>query len=271
MTHLWSLSVEEHFYLVWPLLVHRLKFRTLMITSATLVVVALVIRIAALPFVNRYAIYTLTPFRMDGLALGALLALLWRAPEYQAKIKSWAKIIMPIAGFALLIILLRKGTVSQYGRTSQSIGYTLSVLAYGAMLVQSLEAGWLNAIFRLRLLRFFGKYSYSIYIFHVLPLFVAAPTFALGNPYHFSCVARLLELVSGRPEYSLSGLPISKPMLWLDGITYVVFVPAVSAAIGMLTWYVLEAPCLRLKRYFSYEKKDKPVEGSEIVADLVRG
>src|SRR5262249_1302664 len=81
MNHLWSLAVEEHFYLVWPLIVLMFDRRALMKIAAALIAGALVLRIAlAMNHVTYIASYTLTPCRMDALAIGAFLALASRGP-----------------------------------------------------------------------------------------------------------------------------------------------------------------------------------------------
>lgn len=266
LLHFWSLSVEEHFYLLWPILVRRMKFHTLIFTSAILIGGALALRIAAvLLSTSPDAIYVFTPFRMDGLALGALLALVWRMPEQKSAVIYCARLVLPITGAILLGIFIYKGTDSQHGPFIQSIGYTASILFYGSLLVMVLSTERLSTFFRHRFLRFFGKYSYAIYIFHVFPLYIVAHVFALGNPLHSSIVARVLTHFSGGPTCPLSG-----PILFLDGFAFIVLVPAISAGIAMITWRLIEAPCLRFKRFFSYEEEGKLVEGSTIVTDLVR-
>lgn len=266
LTHFWTLSVEEHFYLLWPFVVCRLTLRKLIITSIMLVVGALILRMIAIPLINPIAILVLTPFRMDGLALGALLALLWRMPEQKVKIVRWARVILPVTGLILFTLFCYKGTASSIGHLSQSIGYTASILFYGCLLVRVLDTAWLNSIFRHRVPRFFGKYSYSVYVFHPFPQLLAAPFFALGSPSHPSMVVHVLKTF-----FVSQTLPLSGPLLWLDGFVYVLFVPAASVVIAMLTWRLLEAPCLRLKSFFTYEEKDRLVEGSTIVTELIGG
>ena len=273
--HFWSLAVEEHFYLVWPLVVYLLNRRTLIIASTLLVVAALILRIAALPFVVSYAIdfigdsqeaiYVLTFFRMDGLAGGALLALLWSVPEYKLRVLYWTRFTLPLAGLAFASICLIQRSTSNFGFLIQSIGYTTSILFYGSLLVRVLDNKWLDTIFSQRLLRFFGKYSYSIYIFHVLPLVIIAPYFALGDPTHRSIVNYALKHL-----FSRQTLILGSTQLWLDGLAYAFLVPTISAGIALVTWWSIEAPCLRFKRFFSYEEKGRAVDGATIVADSVR-
>ena len=265
LSHFWSLSVEEHFYLLWPFVVYRLKLHTLIMTSIMLIAGALVMRIVAVWLINPDAIYVLTFFRMDGLALGALLALLWPMPEHKAAIRYWARVAMPITGLFILGLFCYKGANSSLDPLSQTIGYTASILFYCSLLVRVLEAKRLNSIFQHWFLRFFGRYSYSIYIFHLVLAASAARFFALGNPLHFSIVVFTLKHFSSRQM-----TPLNKSLLWLDGVIYVLFVCAASVGIAMITWHMIEAPCLRLKRFFSYEEKGRLVEGAEIIGSLAR-
>ena len=74
---LWSLSVEEHFYLVWPWLVGYARARTVAAVAIALVLVEPLVRVYA--WYGGGEVYGYTWFRLDELALGALLALADRA------------------------------------------------------------------------------------------------------------------------------------------------------------------------------------------------
>ncbi|MFL6351039.1 MAG: acyltransferase family protein, partial [Bryobacteraceae bacterium] len=72
---LWSLAVEEQFYLLWPVAILFLSETALVWTATALIVLAPVLRGIATPFISTSApIYHLMPFRMDLLASGALIA-----------------------------------------------------------------------------------------------------------------------------------------------------------------------------------------------------
>jgi peptidoglycan/LPS O-acetylase OafA/YrhL len=72
---LWSLAVEEQFYIVWPFVVLLLPQRALAIVAAALIVLVPLLRAVATPWFDTFwPIYYLTPFRMDLLSAGALLA-----------------------------------------------------------------------------------------------------------------------------------------------------------------------------------------------------
>src|SRR5262249_53700898 len=83
INHFWSLAVEEHFYFFWPLVVFLLARR-----PQTLIAVSLAVSLCAmlagvtgsLMGLSWWITGTLTPFRLDGLALGAFLAVAARQP-----------------------------------------------------------------------------------------------------------------------------------------------------------------------------------------------
>jgi peptidoglycan/LPS O-acetylase OafA/YrhL len=76
---LWSLAVEEQFYTVWPFAVYLLTESALAWLAGGLVLTAPLLRWIATDFVpGHWPIHFSTPFRMDLLAVGALIAVVWR-------------------------------------------------------------------------------------------------------------------------------------------------------------------------------------------------
>jgi peptidoglycan/LPS O-acetylase OafA/YrhL len=101
--HFWSLSIEEQFYIVWPLLVYLISKRFLQYLCLPLAAVAPILRfIAPMKCVSPYAIYETIPFRFEGLALGALLALAVRDISLRYRIRK----TIPFAGAAAVVILV---------------------------------------------------------------------------------------------------------------------------------------------------------------------
>jgi peptidoglycan/LPS O-acetylase OafA/YrhL len=77
MVPLWSLAVEEQFYLVWPWVVVLGSRRTLKRIALGIIVATPVLRAICTPsFSSHWPIYCLTPFRVDTLACGAFIAIL---------------------------------------------------------------------------------------------------------------------------------------------------------------------------------------------------
>jgi len=164
---LWSLAVEEQFYLVWPFAVYFLSQRNLRRLCLFLVLLAPILR-GSFHFSAHWFIFMLTPFRMDLLAIGSLLCLEWRQnPE---RIRKWgAKIGIPLscAGLALIFYLSRLGYSTDGNTTVGNVLIYEGCLAtcFGVMLyaLGGWAVGWLQSA----PLTFIGRISYSMYLVHV--------------------------------------------------------------------------------------------------------
>jgi peptidoglycan/LPS O-acetylase OafA/YrhL len=204
--HLWSLSVEEHYYLLWPFFVLRLPRRTLQWLLVAIVVIVPLVRLVftyLLPAHEPYAIYILTPFRIDGIALGSLLALLLEQRSWQERLTKWSG-----AG-ATLTCAVYLGTRTAVGHLSfyplgfnpvfNAIGYSLIALigffmiAHARLLPDAIPA----RILRNRLLVRLGVISYGVYVYSWILLVLIREIFP-----------RLSEVQSGVLHLFVS-LPVS--------------------------------------------------------------
>jgi peptidoglycan/LPS O-acetylase OafA/YrhL len=82
---LWSLAIEEQFYLVWPLLVRACTTRQVLWWSGGLMVVAPLVRTFTLSEADYPATYVITLCRLDALAAGAVVAVLFGSYTWQAE------------------------------------------------------------------------------------------------------------------------------------------------------------------------------------------
>jgi len=245
--HFWTLSVEEHFYLVWPLLVYKLSRRALMATSVSLMVAALVVRVAmVLANAPSTAIYVLTPCRMDGLALGAFIALALRGPDGLQTLVRLARLVLPASALLWVTLLVLQGQWSQYGPVPQTVGYLVAEMFYGSLLVFTLASSRVAAAASIRSLRFLGKISYGVYVIHVFVVFLVSPFFARGVSSNYSIVFSAATHLVGARTFGAG-------MLVLDGAAYIALAVGLSVGAALLSWQILELPCLRLRRYFTNE------------------
>ena len=169
LSHLWSLGLEEQFYLFWPLIVivliplRRRLWISLTLLGAGITFVA--VRRYVL-FVNGdlnwFAIYIRSDTRADSLLVGAFMAYLWvhkkRLPDIISKIAGWAG----VATITLYII---------YGRQDQPFapegGYTLTAIMFSFVMVASIDTDWLfGRLLKSRPMVAVGRVSYSLYLWH---------------------------------------------------------------------------------------------------------
>jgi peptidoglycan/LPS O-acetylase OafA/YrhL len=164
---LWSLAVEEQFYLVWPLAVYFLSVRRLRTVCILLIAIAPLLR-GAFHFTKMWPIYMWTPFRMDLLATGSLLCLFWRSRR--DLIETWGAIAgIPLAllGYVALKFLLHFGlSIYANSRIANVVTYEVSLLTCLGVMLYALGGkgiAWL----KIRPLTYIGQISYSIYLVHL--------------------------------------------------------------------------------------------------------
>ena len=131
--HLWSLSLEEQFYVCWPAVVYLCSRRRLVGVTIALVLGVWVVRAALVSWgASSVAIYVLLPTRMDSLALGALLAVLAREHAAWFRVGRWTA---PAVGAALaLAYVFREDALLSSGALTQILGYpALGILSTAAI------------------------------------------------------------------------------------------------------------------------------------------
>lgn len=172
LDHFWSLSVEEHFYFVWPMVVWLLAKtpRNLMRVSLGIAMAALVGRmVATAAGVSPISLFVLTPYRLDALCLGAFLAVYVRQPGGAANIVSRIAPTAAIAG-AIVIASFAWNLFSNAGvEILRPLRSSLFLVLMAMMMLHTLAARPGSLAFRFfrdPTMIFFGKYSYGLYVFH---------------------------------------------------------------------------------------------------------
>lgn len=214
LTPLWSLAVEEQFYLIWPCVVLLCNARTLKRVALSVIVVSPLLRAAATPFFHtHFPIYFLSVFRADGLCAGALIALAQTDPSFWLTLSRKGTVAALIAGSALCFGLLAILPSFHTGSNSvlfNSLGYSLISLFFFGVLIfaLTLTKGFALTVLSWPPLRYLGRISYSFYLWHVAVLML------------------LFERIHSSPLAVLSGF-------------------ALTAALASASWYFMEAPLLQ--------------------------
>ena len=173
INHFWSLAVEEHFYFFWPLVVFLLarRPRALIAVSLTVSLCAMLARVTgSLMGLSWWTTGTLTPFRLDGLALGAFLAVTARQPGGLERLARALPRVAAVVGGLLVVTVVWTHLVSRQG--VEMVGATrpaLILMLLACLLMWGLIAPERSAIsrfFRSRSMVFLGTYSYGLYVYH---------------------------------------------------------------------------------------------------------
>jgi peptidoglycan/LPS O-acetylase OafA/YrhL len=212
--HLWSLAVEEQFYLLWPVLLTFLLRRGFGLNRTRWVLVALIVTAVAwrtaldLGGADGSRFYFATDARFDQLLLGCLAGTLYVTGKTRQDKPRSSRPLMIIAMAAVGFLLWRFFTENLQSPWSFKIGFTL----YGAATAVTIYAcvtGSLPCLRRalsVRALVFLGTISYSLYLWHVAAILFMRDFLEVG---HWSSVLVQvgLALVAACGSYYLIELP----------------------------------------------------------------
>ncbi len=171
--HLWSLAVEEQFYLIWPpllaLLIMRLgPRRVFYVVVAGIIASTVLAWVLFEPFVDPSRIYYGTDTRAGGLLVGVALAFLWPASRLGRAGESAKRPLLDALGFAALVALI--GIMCWMGEFDSSLyqgGFLLVAVVTAVVLaVVAHPRSLLGKGFAWVPLVWLGKRSYSIYLWH---------------------------------------------------------------------------------------------------------
>lgn len=166
---LWSLAVEEHFYILWPTVVHKVSARGLAVTSAAIVVLTPVLRATSFALGHRSGLDWYTWFVADGLAAGSLIALVLRTRISRKQV--WT-LCWTLVAFATVLVVAGRpfGITTRNRMLGAGLQYTLITLLCAGVLLLFLLAGTNGAkrLVNVAPLRFLGYISYGLYLNHFL-------------------------------------------------------------------------------------------------------
>ncbi|AIT61118.1 acyltransferase family protein [Corynebacterium doosanense] len=219
--HYWSLAIEEQYYVFWPLIVagllwplrNRVRQRTLLLTVSLVLLVASVALMALLytPGEDASRVYYGTDTHMFGLLFGSVLAMLltsdnpgsanYSFPSGRALFRrQWAADWIP--GLALLGLLILLVTVDATTPWPYYGGIALSTLLTTIVIAGVVQGG--NVVdewFSVSTLRWIGKRSFSIYLWHWPVVTILRAVLPPDNAWLPGVLAVLITLVLSELSY----------------------------------------------------------------------
>ena len=228
LTHLWSLAVEEQFYIVWPLFVFLIPFRHLKKAFWAAILLAPIFRLFVLWFYQTQsyeimgdmyrAVYALPLSHVDAFACGALLNLAPKIPKARLQF------------FILLPMLPLVGMLTDYLAVGQwnienSFGWALllptayksvwgySLLNYVFMLLIHGVAreGWFVRFLEHAWMRYLGRISYGLYVYHYAVYWLVTQIIApSADKYSGALLTLLFTVMIASLSFHLFERPIDR-------------------------------------------------------------
>jgi peptidoglycan/LPS O-acetylase OafA/YrhL len=219
LTHLWSLAVEEHFYLglavLFPLFARRRGSpRLLAAILVGILVAALMLRIwAATHGVSDVRLQWRTHFRVDSIAAGVLLALVhvhW--PQQFDRLRGCRRLLLGVLAAGIVCLM----TVGKMGAVGSTIGFTVAYLTAASLLLLLYRAAWIpRARWLTAPMALLGRYSYGIYIWHVFAAAMALDLLPGWDPESATAGAQMIKYGAAIVVGVLATVMVEKPALRL--------------------------------------------------------
>lgn len=181
--HLWSLSIEGQFYILWPIVliivmkIARQRGRLIAWILACAAVSALAMALIYVPGTDPSRVYYGTDTRVFALLIGAALAIAWPSQKLNDKVSEPAQRMLDIVGgVGLILLLVLFNQVNEFDDLLYRGGFLIiSLIAAVVIAVLAHPASRLGAIVGCKPLRWIGVRSYSLYIWHFPVIILSSP------------------------------------------------------------------------------------------------
>ncbi|MWV42945.1 acyltransferase family protein [Paenibacillus sp. HJL G12] len=215
--HLWSLSIEEQFYVVWPIALviglqttqQRGKLSLLILTLAC--VSAIAMAMGYVPGTDPSRVYYGTDTRMFALLIGAALAVLCPSRKMNDNVAAGSRVLLDLVGsLGLTILIFLIYRTNEYDDFLYRYGFLFIALITAAVIaVLAHPASLIGKIMGCKPLRWIGVRSYSLYIWHYPVIVLSSPAV---NTSGTSIGRTLLQLAASLMLAALSYRYIEEPL-----------------------------------------------------------
>ena len=234
--HLWTLAVEEQFYIIWPWLILFIPTRYLPRVLMVLIVLAVAFRVCFSWFLHQggFEMWVLTPACLDSFALGALIAYYHSAEKKNVWLRRILFIAVPI--WIWLIFSNHQKTFLGLNR--------LFISLVAIVLIDQANQGFRGITGRIlesRVVQYLAKISFGIYLYHLI-----------ASAFYWKAFDALSVFFAER-GIDLTGLRNFTSIPWVSFIIYA----SISVLCASISWYLLEQPLNNLRRLVVYVMKGR--------------
>ena len=220
--HLWSLAVEEQFYLVWPFLMLFIPRRWLVWSAVMMTAIGPLYRLNLVvnwqdlaSEASGLSSYIATPTALDSLGVGSLIAIMVATEPGRVLMRRWMRFAVPSIGLLLSVIVRYTDW--------WVLADTATAVVFGWLIYRAASGfpGIAGRLLGAAPLVFVGRISYGIYLYH---------------PLVSTAVKRLAAQFK---------LPLP------DGVWLIIILMTLTFSVAVVSWYAFERPINNLKRRFT--------------------
>ncbi|RPK27711.1 acyltransferase family protein [Paenibacillus xylanexedens] len=251
--HLWSLSIEEQFYLIWPiLLLVALSFaprrgRLLLWMLVLAVISALAMTLLYVPGTDPSRVYYGTDTRAFAILIGAVLAVIWPSWKLSERISPSARTSLDLIGaLGLLVLMIMIYRTNEYDDALYQYGFLyLSLVTAVIIAVLVHPVSCLGKMLGCHPLSWIGKHSYSLYIWHY-PVIILMKPGGISEELGFGAIMLrlIIILLLSVLSYQFIEEPIRKGRFrarWYSIRHHERFKPMIGLSVTLIAFFIAQS------------------------------
>jgi len=250
-SHIWTLAIEEQFYLIWPLIIIFVPRRHLLKVFLAIIIGSVVSRAIFYQYTMPIPQVILTQYCIDPFAVGSLLTYKTLATETEKQLitKYLNAILYTAMPLAFVIVCFKS-----YYLSFAINGLIFSMISFKIIEIAAVGfKGGFGCFLENKLVRFIGRKSYGIYLYHLLVPVVFWQVFNSGYNHllwHFPAFFAAHQ----------KGIALAVKILASVPGCYVIYA-ALVVIVALISSNLIEKPFTGLKKYLNYEKRGVNVKG----------
>ncbi len=220
LKHLWSLAIEEQFYIIWPvvlllLLVFVKRMGRIWLITFGISIVSLILMIfLSAPLEDNSRVYFGTDTRAHSLLIGVLFAYIFPPFRLKKEIDAGSKVVLNLVGFITLGILIYLFTLVSSSQYWIYVGGLYGIAVITSLLIAASvhpSTFFANKLLGNPLFVFIGKRSYSLYLWHY-PIIVLSNTYFVAGqvPIYMIVIQVILTFAMAEVSYQFIEQPFRR-------------------------------------------------------------